>query len=109
MEKAKKTVTVEYLKAIFNKRLRKEGIDTYTDPKVRRALASVLDEILFHTNNYHGFNYVEWIEGGHEQWEKDNKINNNFEKDEAYQFPKSINRISSTKPYIKDESRVKFY
>jgi len=64
-KKGRKTIEVAIIKADINKQLERQDISE----SERRALCSFLEHVLFTTNNYAGFNHVEWIkEGGYERW-----------------------------------------
>jgi len=85
MKRVRKTVRVEDLKDRINNEIR-HGVTV----EARLTLATVLATILHETGNYKGFNYVEWIEGGHSQWLLDG-------------------RPEDKSPYIGDESLVVYY
>ncbi len=82
----RKTIQVEWIRTEVNNML---AISTCS-PAERDAMASVLTAILHHTDNYRGFNYTEWVQGGHDQWKADGKPNDNT-------------------PYLGDQSRKVYY
>ena len=89
MSKARKTIAVETLKADINRQLAR----TDNTVEARTALASFLEHVLFTTNKYHGFNYVEWSkEGGFDAWRAAGEPN----------FPEKAK-------YLGDESRRFYY
>lgn len=85
MKRAKKTIKVEDLKNRIN-----NGIRRGLTKEIRLTLAIVLADILHETGNYKGFNYIEWVEGGHAQWVNDGKPEDNS-------------------PYIGDKSLIEYY
>ena len=66
----KKTFKVENFKNIINEKLALTSINQ----EQKQALTVVLERVLHDTNNYRGFNYLQWLNGGSEKWqaEKDN-------------------------------------
>ena len=60
----RKTISIQQLKAEVN-RLNREANWT---PDQRDAVNSLLSHFLMETNNYHGFNYLDWINGGCMAW-----------------------------------------
>lgn len=60
----KKTFKVENFKNIINEKLALTSINQ--DEK--KALTVVLERVLHDTNNYGGFNYLQWMNGGSEKW-----------------------------------------
>lgn len=72
---SKKTIPVVRIKEMVNKRL---AYPTRNDtPEVRIALASLLETILHETDNYHGYNYLDWLNGGSDAWRKDGEPRDN--------------------------------
>jgi hypothetical protein len=53
---AKKTVRVDYLKERINNALNLPDVNT---PEMRRAFATVLEDVLHATGNYHGFQFTD--------------------------------------------------
>lgn len=82
----RKTIDVEELKVLINKRL----ADKSTTPEQRRELAALLTHTLHKTGNYKGFNYLDWMEGGFERWRRDGEP-------------------MDTAPYLGDLTRVVFF
>lgn len=83
---ARKTIEVETLKGLINKRLADKG----TAVEARKELASLLSHVLHSTGNYSGFNYLDWMEGGVDAWRRDGEPADNT-------------------PYLGDMSRVVFF
>ena len=54
--------------------------DEYMTSQIREGLCVVLEHVLTKTNNYQGFNYLYWIEGGCDEWRKDGQIETHPEK-----------------------------
>ena len=68
----KKTMQVESIKEYCNELLAGKVEDNkWLNPQARIGIATVLEHILHETGNYHGFNYVEWLDGGCEKWRAD--------------------------------------
>lgn len=63
--KRNKTIKIERLKEMINEKLK---ADISKDQKI--ALSFLLEEVLHETGNYNGYNYLYWIEKGHEEWLK---------------------------------------
>ena len=61
---ARKTIEIEKLKGWVNHRL----ADPKTPVEVRKALAGLLENALFETGNYRGFNDLYWMNRGYEEW-----------------------------------------
>jgi hypothetical protein len=59
-----RTIEVQELKDYINAKLARPLISQ--DEK--RAMCTVLEGVLMATRNYHGFNYIQWLDGGREQW-----------------------------------------
>jgi len=68
--KMKKTFKVENFKNIINEKLALTSINQ--DEK--KALTVVLERVLHDTNNYRGFNYLQWLNGGSEKWQANKDI-----------------------------------
>lgn len=82
----RKTIEVSELKSVINERIAKFA----PTPEARKELESILSYILHRTGNYGGFNYVAWLDGGCERWEKDGRPLDNT-------------------PYLGDQTKVRFY
>jgi len=67
--KATKTVPVKWILSHVNMMLKES---TCSDA-VRDGMCAVLECILHKTNNYKGFSYLDWINGGSDQWREDGK------------------------------------
>lgn len=63
MTTSRKTYEVQKLKERINHMLAQNISD---DAKV--ALCIILEGVLHETNNYQGFQYIHWRNGGYEQW-----------------------------------------
>ncbi len=61
---SRKTIDVVYILETFNRQLAQEDL---TD-KEKSILCTVLEDILFKTGNYAGFNYRYWSSVGCNQW-----------------------------------------
>ena len=68
--KARKTVSIEAMKQKFNFILRSKGEDIINSD-FRRGVASAMVQMLNEADAYNGFNYLDWLEGGYEQWRAD--------------------------------------
>lgn len=66
MATARKTYEVQKLKDRINHMLEQ---DISEDARI--TLCVLLEDVLHETNNYQGFQHIEWINGGCEQWYKD--------------------------------------
>jgi|APSaa5957512576_1039674.scaffolds.fasta_scaffold168570_1 hypothetical protein len=84
---SRKTVNVKEYKARINTLLADKRPE-YAE--FRKGLAVALAEALHMTDNYNGFNYVEWMGGGYEQWKADGKPSDN-------------------RPYLGDMTRVFYF
>ncbi len=84
--KNRKTYEVEALTVRINRRL----ADKATLPVVRKELAALLSAVLHATGNYHGFNYLDWLETGHQDWV-------------------DAGKPSDTAPFLGDQTRVVFF
>ena len=62
--KSRKTFKVENFKNIINEKLALGSINQ--DEK--KALTVVLERVLHDTNNYRGYNNLQWMRGGSEKW-----------------------------------------
>ena len=82
----RKTIQIEWIRTRVNEML----ATSLCSPEERMAMASVLTMILHETGNYRGFNYIEWLQDGHEQWKADGKPHDNT-------------------PYLGDQSRRVYY
>ena len=87
MSKARKTISVEKVKTMINHRINNSVSDS---SETRKALASLLECILHETNNYHGFNYADWLDHGCDQWNADGR-------------PAEIDK------YLGDQTKVRYY
>ena len=67
--KAKKTIRIDWLKNHVNQMLKNS---TCSDD-IRKGFCAVLECALHQANAYKGYNHLDWINGGYEQWCKDNK------------------------------------
>ena len=63
-KKMRKTVDVDWIKKLINSKL---ALDSLVDEE-KQALALLLEEILFKTDNYKGFNNNYWREKGFNEW-----------------------------------------
>jgi len=70
-----KTFSVEKFKDYVNAQMKRT--DTGMTNEVRDGLDLALNEVLHSTGNYHGFQYVDWDEGGYQQWVDDGKPEDN--------------------------------
>jgi hypothetical protein len=68
-----KTIRVDKIIEMINKKLAYKELSQNT----KRVLCTTLEEILHETHNYHGFNYVKWLNDGYDQWVKDNRPSDN--------------------------------
>ena len=70
---SRKTVDVAFVREKVNHLLKNADVSD----DFRKGAASVLESILHHTGNYHGFNYLSWVDkegrerSGCEQWRHD--------------------------------------
>ena len=73
MAKGRKTIEVNTVRTRVNAML--------ANPKVteeeRRGMCLVLEFMLYNTNNYNGFNYVDWLNGGCDRWRADGSPSDN--------------------------------
>lgn len=69
MAKGKKTIKVARVLEMANKILAAEDSPYVTDG-MRKGIASLLEQILHDTDNYSGFNYLEWLNGGCKRWQE---------------------------------------
>lgn len=67
-----------------------EMIAAAPTPEQRLTMASIGSSFLMAANAYRGYNYVGWLDGGHEQWVKDGKPEDNT-------------------PYFGDKTMVRFF
>lgn len=65
--KPRKTFDVNEFRTYINGLLINEKI---SEPQ-KSILCSVLERILMDSNNYRGFNYVDWLDHGFNEWKKD--------------------------------------
>lgn len=86
MAKRRKTYPIKKLIAKANMALESSKLT----PEQRYTLFYFVADILHETGNYRGFNYIDWYEGGIDQWKADGK-------------PKD------TEPYLGDQSKRFFY
>lgn len=63
--KARKTISVEALTQKINYRIANSPAERSAE---RLELASFLSNILHETGNYHGYNFSQWLNGGHDRW-----------------------------------------
>lgn len=73
MKRVKKTIKVQELKDRINAQIKSAKTES-----ARVELANLLSTILLETGNYSGFNFVEWLDGGHSQWVIDGKPEDNM-------------------------------
>ena len=85
---ARKTIQVDGLVDWVNAQMERPD-SQWNNADTRNGLSIMLEHILHETGNYHGFNYVEWRNGGCERWREDGSPADNT-------------------PYLGDQSR-KFY
>jgi len=64
----KKTIKIDELKKILN-----EGILSARGETEKFALRNITEKILIKTGNYHGFNWVYWLEKGFHEWKEAGK------------------------------------
>lgn len=69
MARKRKTIEVDHVREKINRFLKNPD----TTSQARHAFAVFLESILMETGNYHGFNYVEWMEGGYDRWVADGR------------------------------------
>jgi len=55
MTTSRKTIEVEYVLDLVNSNLKRDDLT----PEQKEAMFSILDSILFHTNQYAGFSYLD--------------------------------------------------
>jgi hypothetical protein len=96
--KARKTVNVSKVLDVANKLLALPESEDH-NASFRAGVASVLGAVLFDANAYAGFNYLAWVQGGFEQWKKDN---------EALGASAS-EPVISTEAYLGDQTRRFYY
>lgn len=65
----RKTIDVEQVRKWGNLQLARTDVA----PEYRRGVADIVHEVLMDTGNYHGFNYLDWLEGGCDRWHADGK------------------------------------
>lgn len=63
---ARKTINVDFIKAFANEQLART--DEAATKEFKMGICVMIEKILFQTDNYAGFNYVEWMNGGYERW-----------------------------------------
>lgn len=61
-----KTIPVSFIKDEINRLLARE--DEFMTDDRREVLCSVWESVAHKTNNYNGYNYVDWLNGGSERW-----------------------------------------
>ncbi len=83
--KTRKTITVESVKDRINAQILQSQ-----SPHERTILARLLSSILMDVGQYHGFNYVAWLDGGYHKWVADGEPKDNT-------------------PYLGDQTIVRFY
>ena len=66
MAKGRKTIEVEFIKDKINHMLSLPLKQHSKETKA--ALCTLLEDILHQSNNYHGFQYNIWDNGGYEAW-----------------------------------------
>lgn len=86
MTRTRKTIHVQELKEHVNMMLEKSKCSD----DVRHGIARVMQHVLFETNNYRGFNYVEWLDGGFKAWKADGEPEDNTK-------------------YLGNQSRIRYY
>lgn len=88
MARPLKTLQVDQIRKLANKRLALRS--AFATPDFRRGVAAFLETLLHESRQYAGFNFLDWLEGGHDRWVADRK---------------PLDRT----PYIGDESRRVYY
>jgi len=63
----RKTVDIQWLVETVNQKL---ALTTISQA-AKAQLCCFVEEILMETGNYHGFNYLQWMHNGFEQWQAD--------------------------------------
>ena len=96
----RKTIAVGDLKEMVNRALRQDVPEEY-----RHGLCSLLESVLMTTGNYHGYNYVDWLEGGSESYcrQKGELSMNEFLN------PKGMDVDPDVKEYLGPEYKRKYY
>ena len=69
MAKKRKTIEVEWLRRKVNAML---GRNDITD-QFRLGMCQVLEDVLTETNNYRGYGYQDWMNGGYNTWVLDGR------------------------------------
>jgi len=64
----RKTFKIEVFKEYVNKQL--ERTDDFATQKFKAGLCLALEEVLFRTGNYNGYNYNYWIKKGFKEWQE---------------------------------------
>jgi hypothetical protein len=62
--KRRKTIEVAKILGLVNAKL---ALATLSQDE-KSVLCSLLEDVLMATENYHGFNFITWLEGGYERW-----------------------------------------
>ena len=89
MSKPRKTADVSRILETANAML--AAPDTsYNNADVRKGVARLLEATLHETDTYAGFNYLDWMQGGHDRWVNDGKP-------------------ADTTPYFGDQTRRHYY
>jgi hypothetical protein len=89
MTAKRKTVEIAPLKEWANWLLAQPDSE-YRNPMFRKGIATMLEKVLVDSGNYHGFNYVDWLDHGYKQWLEDGQPEDNTK-------------------YLGDQSKVYFY
>lgn len=87
MSKPRKTIPVEKIRDLVNGFLSNPN----TTKEGRELMSTMIEVILFDTDNYQGFNYLGWMKGGCDAWLALNDHN------------------ADKSPYIGDETRRHYY
>lgn len=103
----RKTFEVHEFKEWVNAMLERED-NEHVNPDFRTGLFTALEHILFETNNYHGYTYLEWINGSCDQWIKDNAIYNELSQS-GKMYPEHYTISRDTSSYIPDKSKRFYY
>lgn len=88
MAKGKKNIKVATVLSKVNTYLASEN--PHVTAEMRKGAASVLETILHATDNYAGFNYLQWLNGGYDAW-------------------KAAGEPADNTPFLGDETRRVYY
>lgn len=89
MSKSRKTVDVEVIRNRVNVMLAAPD-SSHCNAETRKGAAFILETVLHDTGNYAGFNYLDWMNSGHDRWVADGKP-------------------ADTTPYLGDQSRRYYF